>query len=254
MRRSPATWRTNRISGKSRSRGTRLRRPSSPKTRESMRITDLAGQGRKTFPVLFGILLLHLCAVAQELPAAKPESVGLSSDRLDRITTVVQHDIDDKRIAGAVTLVVRRGHVAWFKSQGMLDREANKPMPTDAMFRICSMSKPITSVAVMMLYEEGKFLLDDPVSKYLPEFKNPKVLVKPASGEPYTIPATKEITILNLLTHTSGLTYNWNEELGPMYKQAGVAHGMLPYNGNIQDSVRRLAALPLLFNPGERYE
>jgi CubicO group peptidase (beta-lactamase class C family) len=219
-----------------------------------MRITDLAGQGRKLFPVLFGILLLHLCVVAQDLPAAKPESVGLSSDRLDRITTVVQHDIDDKRIAGAVTLVVRRGHVAWFKAQGMLDREANKPMPTDAMFRICSMSKPITSVAVMMLYEEGKFLLDDPVSKYLPEFKNPKVLVKPASGEPYTIPATKEITIRDLLRHTSGLTYNWNPDLGPMYEKANVATGLLQYEGTIGDSVKQLASMPLLFNPGDRFE
>ena len=109
-------------------------------------------------------------------------SVGLSSERLDRIGTAVQRKIDDKRIAGAVTLVVRHGKVAWFKSQGMMDREAGKAMQPDAMFRICSMTKPITSVAVMMLYEEGRFLLDDPVSKYLPEFKNPKVLVKPAIG------------------------------------------------------------------------
>ena len=184
----------------------------------------------------------------------KPESVGLSSERLERIATAVQRSIDDKRIAGAVTLVSRRGKIAWLKAQGMMDREAGKPMQTDAIFRICSMSKPITSLAVMMLYEEGRFQLEDPVSKFIPEFKNPKVLVKPASGEPYTIPATKEITILNLLTHTSGLTYNWNADLGPMYKQAGVAHGLLPYNGTIQDSVRRLAPLPLLFNPGERFE
>ena len=219
-----------------------------------MRATDFAGQSRKIFPVLFGVLLLHLCALAQELPAAKPESVGLSSDRLDRIANVVQHDIDDKRIAGAVTLVVRRGHVAWFKAQGMMDREAGKPMPTDAIFRICSMTKPITSIAVMMLYEEGKFLLDDPISKYLPEFTNPKVLVKPASGEPYTIPATKEITIRDLLRHTSGLTYNWNPDLGRMYEKANVASGLLQYNGTIGDSVKQLAGLPLLFNPGDRFE
>ena len=208
----------------------------------------------KWFPVLFGVLLLHLGALAQDLPAAKPESLGLSSERLDRIATVVQHDIDDKRIAGAVTLVVRHGHVAWFKAQGMMDREAGKPMPTDAMFRICSMSKAITSVAVMMLYEEGKFLLDDPVSKYLPEFKNAKVLVKPASGEPYTIPATKEITIRDLLRHTSGITYQWNPDLGPMYEKANVASGLLQYDGTIGDSVKHLAGMPLLFNPGERFE
>ena len=215
---------------------------------------SVAEWNRKRLPVLFGILLLDLCAVAQDLPAAKPESVGLSSERLERIANVVQHDIDEKRIAGAVTLVVRRGHVAWFKAQGMMDREANKAMPTDAMFRICSMSKPITSVAVMMLYEEGKFLLDDPVSKYLPEFKTPKVLVKPASGEPYTIPATKEITIRDLLRHTSGLTYNWNADLGPMYEKANVASGLLQYDGTIGDSVKQLAGLPLLFNPGDRFE
>jgi CubicO group peptidase (beta-lactamase class C family) len=213
-----------------------------------------AGQNRRIIPVLLGFLVLSICAIAQDLPAGKPESVGLSSERLERIGSAVQHDIDDKRIAGAVTLVIRHGHVAWFKSQGMMDREANKPMAPDAMFRICSMTKPITSVAVMMLYEEGRFLLDDPVSKYLPEFENPKVLVKPASGEPYSIPATKEITIRDLLRHTSGITYNWNKDLGPMYDQARVASGLLQYDGTIGDSVKHLAGLPLLFNPGDRFE
>lgn len=175
---------------------------------------------------LICLLFVAATALAQELPTAKPESVGLSSERLERIATAVQHNIDAKRIAGAVTLVARRGRVVWFKSQGMMDREAGKPMQPDTMFRICSMTKPITSVAVMMLYEEGKFLLDDPISKYLPEFKNPKVFVKPASGEPYAIPATREITIRDLLRHTSGLTYQWNETLGPMYQAANVASGL----------------------------
>ncbi len=219
-----------------------------------MRFTSFAGRNRRVPPVLLGFLILNLLAVAQDLPAAKPESVGLSPDRLERIASVVQHDIDDKRIAGAVTLVVRHGKVAWLKAQGMSDREAAKPMPNDAMFRICSMTKPITSVAVMMLYEEGKFLLDDPVSKYLPEFKNPKVLVKPASGALYTIPASKEITIRDLLRHTSGITYQWNDDLGPMYEKADVASGLLEYDGTIGDSVKHLAALPLLFQPGDRFE
>ena len=187
--------------------------------------TFSAGQCRKSIPVLVGFFLLQMAAFAQELPAAQPESVGLSSERLERIGAVVQHSIDDKRIAGAVTLVVRHGHVAWFRAQGMADREASKAMPADAMFRICSMTKPITSVAVMMLYEEGKFLLDDPVSKYLPEFKDAKVYVKPVSGEPYTIPASKPITIRDLLRHTSGLTYQWNADLGPLYEKANVASG-----------------------------
>lgn len=213
-----------------------------------------AARNRRIIPVLLGVLILNVCALAQELTPAKPESVGLSPERLERIAATVQHDIDDKRIAGAVTLVVRHGHVAWLKSQGMMDREAAKPMQADALFRICSMTKPITSVAVMMLYEEGRFLLDDPISKYLPEFKNPKVLVKPPTGMPYSIPATKEITIRDLLRHTSGLTYNWNDDLGPLYEKAGIASGLLQYDGTIADNVKKLATVPLLFNPGDRFE
>ena len=206
------------------------------------------------FALVFAALASTTAGFAQELPTAKPETLGLSSERLERIATVVQHNIDEKRVAGAVTLVMRRGRVAWFKPQGLMDREAGKPMRADTMFRICSMTKPITSAAVMMLYEQGYFLLDDPISKYLPEFKNPKVLVKPATGEPYSIPASREITIRDLLRHTSGLTYNWNETLGPMYQAENVAHGLLPYDGTIGDSVKRLAGVPLLFNPGDRFE
>jgi len=219
-----------------------------------MRSSTLTEQGWKKIPVLLGFLIVSLVAFAQDLPSAKPDTVGLSGDRLERIAGAVQRNVDDKRIAGAVTLVVRRGKVAWYKAQGMSDREASKAMPTDAMFRICSMTKPITSTAVMMLYEEGRFLLDDPVSKYLPEFKNPKVLVKRASGETYTIPAAKEITIRDLLRHTSGITYQWNEDLGSAYEKAEVPSGLLQFDGTIGDGVKHLAGLPLLFNPGERFE
>ena len=126
------------------------------------------------------VLILFLIAafsraLAQDQPVVKPETVGLSSERLERIGKTVQRDIGDKRIAGTVTPVIRHGQVAWFRAQGMSDREAGKPMRTDSIFRICSMTKPITSVAAMILYEDGKFLLDDPISNYLPEFKNPKV-------------------------------------------------------------------------------
>jgi CubicO group peptidase (beta-lactamase class C family) len=198
--------------------------------------------------------LMIASASAQDFPAAKPESVGLNPERLARIATTVQRDIDDKRIAGMVTLVIRHGQVAWFEAQGSADREAGKPMQKDSIFRICSMSKPITSVAVMILYEEGKFLLEDPVSKYLPEFKDMKVLVKPASGYPYTIPASREITIKDLLRHTSGLTYPWNADLGKAYNDAGVGDGLSQYDGTIGDDIRRLATVPLLFSPGERFE
>ena len=214
-------------------------------------------QARATRKVKGLVLVCGLwitAAFAQDLPTAKPESIGLSSERLERIGAAVQHDIDNKRIAGAVPLVIRQGRVAWLKSQGMMDREAGKPMRPDAIFRICSMTKPITSVAVMMLYEEGFFQLEDPISKYLPEFKNMKVFVKPPSGEPYTVPATKEITVRDLLRHTSGIAYHWNETMGPLYKAANVAHGALPYDGTLEDSIKRLASEPLLFSPGERWE
>jgi CubicO group peptidase (beta-lactamase class C family) len=209
---------------------------------------------RLALATLVGLLALAANSLAQGLSTGKPESVGLSSERLERIGKAVRRSIDDERIAGAVTLVLRRGQVAWLKAQGMQDREAGKPMRPDTIFRICSMSKPITSAAVMILYEEGHFLLGDPVSRFLPEFKNPRVLVKPATGEPYTIPAAREITIRDLLRHTSGLTYHWNADLGPRYKDANVAHGLLPYDGTIGDAVRRLAQLPLLFSPGDRFE
>jgi CubicO group peptidase (beta-lactamase class C family) len=203
---------------------------------------------------LLGVMVLGRAGRAEQLPAARPESVGLSAERLQRIGATVQRDIDEKRIAGAVTMVVRHGKVAWFQAQGMSDREANKTMRTDSMFRICSMTKPITSVAVMMLYEEGFFLLEDPVAKYLPEFKNAKVYVVPAKGDPYSIPATREVTIRDLLRHTSGLTYQWNATLGGLYEKANVASGLLPYDGTIEDSVKRLAGVPLLFSPGDRWE
>ncbi|HUJ45099.1 MAG TPA: serine hydrolase domain-containing protein [Opitutaceae bacterium] len=209
---------------------------------------------RMNLRIVVAALLATVSAVAQEFPTAKAESVGLSSERLERIAAAVQRDIADQRVAGAVTLVLRHGQMTWFKAQGMADREAGKPMQLDSLFRICSMSKPITSVAVMMLYEQGKFLLEDPVSKYLPEFKNPQVFVKPAPAAPYTIPATREITILDLLRHTSGLTYQWNADLGQRYFDAKVASGLLQYDGTIADSVKALAKLPLLFNPGERWE
>jgi CubicO group peptidase (beta-lactamase class C family) len=143
--------------------------------------------------------------------------------------------------------------VIWLRANGKQDRENSKPMRTDSIFRICSMTKPIVSLGVMMLYEEGRFQLNDPVSKYIPEFGDPKVLVTPKEGKPYTIPATQPITIRHLLTHTSGLSYNWDPALGSFYKEANIASGLLPSDETIGENVKRLARLPLLFHPGERW-
>jgi len=192
-------------------------------------------------------------------PTAAPEDVGLSSERLERIASVIQKSVADGRIAGGVTLVARHGKVAYLKAVGMADREAKKPMRTDSIFRICSMTKPLTSVAVMMLYEEGHFTLDEPVSHFIPEFKNMKVLDPPYPQDKTSPPgalvdAKRPITIRHLLTHTSGLTYHWNARLGKLYREAGFSHGLLQQEGTIGDGIKKLASLPLLFQPGDAWE
>jgi CubicO group peptidase (beta-lactamase class C family) len=191
--------------------------------------------------------------------AVTPEQVGLSSQRLDRIGDAIQRSISDGRIAGAVSLVGRHGKIVYFKAFGMADREASKPMRTDNIFRICSMSKPITTAAVMTLYEEGRFTLNEPVSDFIPEFKNMKVLDPPWPQDKTSPPgalvdAKRPITIFNLLTHTSGLTYPWNARLGKAYAGAGVGTGILQQEGSTGDSIKKLASLPLLFQPGDAWE
>ncbi len=199
----------------------------------------------------------HALAVAG--PIAKPEEVGLSSERLERIASAIQKSVDDGRIAGGVSLVARHGKIAYLQAVGMAERDARKPMLTDSIFRICSMSKPLTSVAVMILYEEGRFMLSDPVSNYLPEFKHMKVLDPPWPQDKTSPPgalvdAKRSITIFNLLTHTSGLTYPWNARLGKAYRDASVASGLKQQEGTIGEGVKRLAAIPLLFQPGDDWE
>jgi CubicO group peptidase (beta-lactamase class C family) len=198
-------------------------------------------------------------ASAASSPVATPEEVGLSSERLERIAATIQRSIDDGRIPGAVALVARHGKIAYLQAVGMADRSAGKPMRTDTIFRICSMSKPITAVAVMILYEEGRFALSDPVSNYLPEFKHMKVLDPPSPQDKTSPPgalvdAKRPITIFNLLTHTAGFTYQWNPRLGKTYMDAKVGSGLVQQEGTIGDSVKRLATLPLLFQPGDSWE
>ncbi|MEW5974250.1 MAG: serine hydrolase domain-containing protein [Acidobacteriota bacterium] len=203
----------------------------------------------------------HSAAVAVRATdtSASPEDVGLSSERLERIGKAIQKSIDDARIAGAVALVARHGKVAYHKAFGMADREDKKAMQVDQIFRICSMTKPITSVAVMMLYEEGRFLLNEPVSHFIPEFANMKVLSPPHPQDRTSPPgalvdAGRPVTIRHLLTHTSGLSYHWNSRLGKRYEEVGMGHGILPQEGTIGDAVKKLASVPLLFQPGDEWE
>src|SRR5580700_1113997 len=144
-------------------------------------------------PTLLLPLLLFRILTAADIPLARPEDSGMSSERLHRIHDAIQRHIDAGEISGAVTLVARRGHIVHFEAHGLMDIESKRPMEKDAIFRIASMSKPITGVAVMMMLEEGKLRLNEPVSRFLPEFKNSKVaLPRGDSGDFYLVPADRE--------------------------------------------------------------
>ena len=201
--------------------------------------------------------LVALVALPLGAATVKPESVGLSEERLSRIHDAMQRHIDAHDFSGAVTLVARKGQIAWFDAQGLMDIEANKPMQKGAIFRVFSMSKPICGVAILMLLEEGKVRLNDPVSKFIPEFKGSKVAViddrpanSPASDPPkyYTIPAAREITIQDLLTHVSGLASG-----GPA--SSNELPGLIDIVGSrtLADMMPKFAAAPLDFQPGSRW-
>ena len=145
----------------------------------------------------------------QELKPGTPASVQVSAERLNRIDSMIIQSIEDKWIAGAVGFIARDGKIIYNRAFGESDLENGTPMQTDAIFRIASQTKAIASIGLMMLFEEGKFLLDDPVSKYIPEFANPQVIDKynPADTSFTTVPASREITIRDLFTHTSGIDY-----------------------------------------------
>lgn len=206
---------------------------------------------RVCIPIAVLLLASAARVSAQEITLVPPSEVGLSEDRLERINDVMEDYIEAKKVAGTITLVARAGEVAHLGVHGMQDVEAGKEMQADTIFRIASMTKPITSVAVMMLFEEGKLLLTDPVSKYLPEFTDMRVLKEGSSEE--TEPAKRPITIKHLLTHTSGLTYQWDPRLGNKYKAAGVSHGLIEDEKTIAEGVKALAALPLLHHPGDKF-
>jgi len=174
-----------------------------------------------------------------------PGEVGFSAERLKRIDAAMQRYIDQRKLAGIATLVARRGRVVHFERFGLQDIEANEPIQLDTIFRIYSMTKPITSVALMMLYEHALFHLTDPVSKFIPEFKKVKVLVN--EGELADL--TREITIHDLLTHTAGLSYGDDEDtpVDELYRQADVFNPQI----TLQEAIRRISELPLVHEPGQ---
>ena len=209
------------------------------------------------FRILLAGLLISVVAPVRASEAASPEKLGFSGERLQRLDAVIQAQVEQKKIAGVVLYVAREGQAVRYRGYGMGDLEAGKPMTTDAIFRIASMSKAVTTTAIMMLYEEGKLMLRDPVSNYIPEFKNSMVAVAAPDGSAekfVTVKAKRPIQIRDLLTHTAGLTYG----TGPaaeLYRQAKFTGWYFADRDEpIGDVIKRLAALPLNGQPGEVYQ
>lgn len=206
-------------------------------------------------------LLFAACQISFSQTIADPGKtpVGkISPERVAKLDAMLDEAMQKEQVPGLVAMVVKDGKIVYHSAKGLADVESGKAMAKNSIFRIASQSKAITSTAVMMLWEEGKFRLDDPISKYIPEFKNPQVLgTFRYSDTTYTTkPSTKEITIRHLLTHTSGLGYgviDGDERMKMIYHKAGVMDLFTTENIKIGESVKRLAALPLHHEPGAKF-
>ncbi|MGA9330501.1 MAG: serine hydrolase domain-containing protein, partial [Bradyrhizobium sp.] len=202
------------------------------------------------------LLAITLCffassaAFAAELPRAKPEEVGMSSERLARIGEVLKADIAAGRIPGAVIAIARQGKLVALDAYGWRDKAAGVAMTTDTIFNIASMTKPMTTVGALMLYERGQLLIGDPLSKYFPKFANMRVAARDANGEPTTetVPSVRQITIQDLMRHTSGLIYGGrgNTLVHKMYP-SGSGDASHEYDGAA--FIDKLASAPLLYQP-----
>lgn len=212
---------------------------------------------RSAILFIFSICFFTQISFSQSLKETNPELAGISSERLKRIDNVLQEYVNKKWIAGGSAIIARDGKIVYYKSIGYDDTENKVKLKRDAIFRIASQTKAITSVAVMMLYEEGKFLLKDPVSKYIPEYKNLQVLDKFNAGDTTytTVPAKREITIHDLLTHTSGIGYAQigSKEATAIYAKNGIVGGIGVGKIILADKMRKLGSLPLLHQPGDQW-
>ena len=204
---------------------------------------------------LLSLLLTGTVAIsvnAKDPKTVAPETLGFSSERLVRIDKAMQEDIDRKKTGGIVVLIARHGTIAYHKAFGMADIESGKKMQTDSLFRLYSMTKPVTSVALLTLYEEGKFQLNDPLEKYIPAFKDVKVYVKPDDKGAMVLEEPKrKITIQDVFRHTAGFSYGFGDTpVDKAYQQAGLDFAKL---NSLKELVDKLAKLPLLYQPGERW-
>jgi CubicO group peptidase (beta-lactamase class C family) len=215
---------------------------------------------KKIMLVALFLILAASIAAAQSIPkAAKPEDVGLSKERLQRISAWIQSDVDKKVVPGAVVMVLRKGKIAYFEAFGYQDREKNIPMTRNSIFRIASMTKPFTSLAIMMLAEEGKIQLPVPVSVYLPEFKNVQVGIEkqdPTTGKTELVLETpsREMTVQDLLRHTSGLTYGLPVFGKSMVKDLYNGAKTLDFDQTNAELVTKLSQLPLQHHPGTTWD
>jgi CubicO group peptidase (beta-lactamase class C family) len=203
------------------------------------------------------IIGVYSCKNSTVLEIASPASVRISEERLTRIDKMLQQCIDSGWTAGAVGLIARDGKIIYNKSFGVKNMETKTPLKSDDIFRIASQTKAITSIAAMMLFEEGKFLLDDPISKYITEFRNPQVLDKFNEKDTTytTVPANREITIRDLFTHTSGIDYAGigSKNMRAIYAKAGIPGGFGGDKIVLGDKIRALGKLPLVHQPGEKF-
>lgn len=212
---------------------------------------------KKSLPIIALVLFATSCARAQLPISPSIDSSGFEQSRLDRIDWVINSEIEKGRIPGAVALIAKDGNVAYFESFGYSDIESQTPMRKDNIFRLASMTKAITSVGVMMLYERGHFQLNDPVSKFIPAFAEMNVVSDVDSeGEPSSVvPANRQIRIIDLLTHSSGISYPFAiSSIQNSYVSAGIIDGLTSKELRLADQMRLLASQPLLFEPGTNYE
>ena len=200
---------------------------------------------------------IALSAIGQSISVVKPEESGLSLHRLESIDRILNEYVDQEEVAGGVALIARKGQIGYLKAFGMKDIESKQQMKTDDIFRIASMTKAITVAGIMMLFEDGYFTLDDPLSKFIPEFSEMQVMVEDTANKSYTLEKAKsQITIRHLLTHTSGLTYDFFSQpyISEIYTQNNIYNGLGKSEGTIGDMVKRLAKLPLMNHPGEGWQ
>jgi len=196
------------------------------------------------------LLSLSLTLPAQDIPPLDPQAAGMSEARLERLSAYVNQEIEEKRLPGAVALVVRKGATALYQTYGYSNMEAASPMQEDQLFYIQSMTKPIVSVGIMMLYEQGFFDLNDPVSDYLPAYADRQVEVTDEQKGTYQIPAESEITIAQLLSHTAGLSHGLgSSDLDRRYREALY----MQKHENIEARVNAMAEMPLVGQPGEQW-